>query len=525
MDSPPPSAPRPLPSSTSEHLNQRAVNTHPPSILHHGPFPEQQRRSVFGLPPTSSHDSWSYSPVFGIVHSLSGCSTCNSYVDHMVLAGNRNDVSLARALEARKESQDVFFMDGFGEGMRHQRDNDLQLDQEFDRLRSKLDTTTNAFQQKVAENELLRKELDRVKQQLTRLGGVPGLLLTSQNSPMANLPTRSPPSSSGSLGLGSRGSSVGSSADFQHHVSQDTNPTSPRPSSTKTDLREEDMSFVSAAPNNKQPSQADDPARSPCSTYAYVASNPHTVGSPSSHGPSNLPLRPRLFAPLPTSSAHQPTVAPRSQADKPRARHPRTMKELKDLMDLAREQTSDGAAALSIVKSVCSRAHGTPRDSKTFMQKWILMNWKNPYTATTASSIQAADVKPNPRIDDPVEVWYEYLCAHPHSWPKGVRKDGIGRPIMSDLVANRAVARMRPTELAALRNDYIAHVTDMFAIPGKYKQLLEENKFVIASKISYEPFTGPVSSETVARHFAESGFMPADATNNFEPWAKHYKEC
>ncbi len=193
-------------------------------------------------------------------------------------------------------------------------------------------------------------------------------------------------------------------------------------------------------------------------------------------------------------------------------------------MELAREPTNEGAAALSIVKSFCSRAHNTPRDDKNFMQRWVLMNWKNPYAMGSAPSKLAADAKPNPRIDDPVDVWYEYLCAHPHSWPKGVRKDALGKPIMSDLVANRAVARMRPTESAASRNDFIAHVTDIFAIPGMYKQLLEENNLAVTPEVSYKPFTGPISIDTIVRHFAESGLTPADATKNFEPWAQNYKE-
>lgn len=514
MDSPP-SISRPLPSSTSEHSRRGIVAHHLPNTSYRGTLPQQRQHSSRLSP--SSQDSWTYNPVFGIVHSFSGCcSVCNAYVDHVVTAMNRGDVSFTQAVEARKDSQDMFFMDGFGEGMRHQRDNDLQLNQENEHLRSKLDTATT-------ENESLRKELDQVKQRLANLEESMRLKISS-TGPMAGLPSRPSPSTSGSFGLGSRDSSIGSFMELQHRIGQDTNLTSPRPLFAKTEPHE---TRITTTLNERQPNQVDDPTQPFQSTYASVASG-HTSGNPDSHSPPNLPPRPWLSESSPSSRAHQqpPTTSTRDQHDKPRMRHPKTMKELKDLMDLAREPTSEGAAALAVVKSVCSRAHSTPRDNKTFMQRWILMNWKNPYaTASNTSSASAADVKPNPRIDDPVDVWYEYLCTHPHSWPKGVRKDELGRPVMSDLIANRAVARMRPTDSAASRNDYIAHVTDMFAVPGMYKHLVERNNFVIASEVSYRPFTGPITAENIARHFAESGFTLNDATTNFEPWAKHYKEC
>lgn len=152
------------------------------------------------------------------------------------------------------------------------------------------------------------------------------------------------------------------------------------------------------------------------------------------------------------------------------------------------------------------------------------MNWRNPYTPANANMSQA-DIKPNPRIDDPVDIWFDYLCTHPHSWPKGVRKDPKGRPVMSDLIANRAVARMRPTESASVRNDFVAQVTDMFSSPGMYQQLLEKNGFTVAPLITYTVFTGPITVDDVALHFARSGITPSVAMNNFEPWARHYKEC
>jgi len=217
-------------------------------------------------------------------------------------------------------------------------------------------------------------------------------------------------------------------------------------------------------------------------------------------------------------------VAFRLRRDKQvQSRFPTTINELKDLMSLAGESTAEGYSALSIIKKMCLDAHATPREEKTPIQKWILINWRNPYSSAHTNS--EADIKSNPRIDDPVEVWFEYLCTHPHSWPKGVRKDAKNRPLMSDLIANRAVARMRPTESTSARNDFVAQVTDMFSSPGMYQQLLKGNNFTVASLISFPVFTGPITVEDVALHFAKSGVTPSMAMKNFEPWAQHYKEC
>jgi len=84
---------------------------------------------------------------------------------------------------------------------------------------------------------------------------------------------------------------------------------------------------------------------------------------------------------------------------------------------------------------------------------------------------------------------------------------------------------MRPTESTSARNDFVAQVTDMFSSPGMYQQLLKGNNFTVASLISFPVFTGPITVEDVALHFAKSGVTPSMAMKNFEPWAQHYKEC
>jgi len=64
----------------------------------------------------------------------------------------------------------------------------------------------------------------------------------------------------------------------------------------------------------------------------------------------------------------------------------------------------------------------------------------------------------------------------------------------------------------------------MFSSPGMYRQLLEKNDFTVASLISFPIFTGPITVEDVALHFARSGVTPSMAMKNFEPWAQQYKK-
>lgn len=430
-----------------------------------------------------------------------------------------NDTSFSKAVEERKESHDTFFMDGWSGGMRQQRHNDLVLSEDIERLHTKLDSAVDAFEKSTAENERLRKELDWVKQRLAKCEES-----TASKAPFIfanNLPSHSSPSTLGVLGTGNRDSSAGPSTEPPRITSQHVDLRALWPP-RNTVPHEVHTVYSMSSLNNGRLNQVDDLAMQSLSSYASVVSG-HFPAAPASHYALHLPVETHLVTPDPTSE--QPhSMTSRSPRDKLKAKYPKTMKELKDLMELAREPTSEGTAALSIVKNYCSRAHNTPREQKTFMQRWVLMNWKNPHATDSSASTAAADAKPNPRIDDPVDVWYEYLCAHPHSWPKGVRKDGLNRPIMSDLIANRAVARMRPTESAASRTDFVAHVTDIFAIPGMYKQLLEENGLTVTPGVSYQPFAGPINVETIVRHFAESGLTPAEAMKNFEPWAKHYKE-
>ncbi|KAJ3567856.1 hypothetical protein NP233_g6093 [Leucocoprinus birnbaumii] len=418
-----------------------------------------QYASFNSFPNYNFPGSWTFNEEHGFIHT-GACSVCTAYAEHVTMARKKEENSLVEASRIRRENQDLFFLDGYRFGLSKMMDENESLRRELERIRRSRSTVEDNYMR------LQSFLVDRSNPVGPSAQVLPALTDSTGS--------RSPSSSS-----------ISSLADY---YMQGVNFTSPMPSAVK--------------PEPLDKSEIDNIPQQRVATYASVASQnfPSNSRIPVSSGPSVHPYPAPLPGPAPT---------PQLRRDKQgRPRYPKTIHELRDLMSIAGESTTDGAAALSIIKKI-----------NTF-----LINWRNPY-AVANTSVSPADVKPNPRIDDPVDVWFVYLCHHPHSWPKGVRKDSKGRPVMTDLVANRAVARMRPIESASLRNDFIAEVTDMFASPGMYKQLLEKHSLTVAPEVTYNVFSGPVTVESIVQHFARSGFTPAHAATNFEPWAKHYKEC
>ena len=407
---------------------------------------------------------WKHNPEFGLVHT-GACSTCATYVEHVVAARNLKDATLTEAIKSHRDETERLVLDGYRLGISQMMDENRSLSEELEYVKMKWAN--------------LRDDYVNLWSSFLTHSGYPATSPVACVSPVdAGLVSTSPSSSSRT---------------FVESCSHSTATALPHVMATHS------------LQNNQ--------IEKPRATYASVASqrSPQVIRNP-------------LSSDITASDPYcGPMVALRLRRDQQvQSRFPTTIQELKDLMFLAGESTVEGYSALSIIKKMCLDAHATPREEKTPIQKWILINWRNPYSS--AHMNPEADIKSNPRIDDRVEVWFDYLCTHPHSWPKGVRKDSKNRPFMSDLIANRAVARMRPTESATARNDFVAQVTDMFSSPGMYRQLLEKNDFTVASLISFPIFTGPITVEDVALHFARSGVTPSMAMKNFEPWAQQYKK-
>ncbi|KAE9410760.1 hypothetical protein BT96DRAFT_912228 [Gymnopus androsaceus JB14] len=140
----------------------------------------------------------------------------------------------------------------------------------------------------------------------------------------------------------------------------------------------------------------------------------------------------------------------------------------------------------------------------------------------------------NPRKDDPPEVWLEFLRIHAGNWPVGVRKQSNGDAVLSDLIASRMLAHMRPDlqPSPSLRQNYVAAVLSLFTVKGRYKDLVAHLGLQISPITTFRVFTPDsaesaniISEEDVARHYASCGVTVKMAEENVENWAIQYKRA
>jgi len=522
--------------------------------------PRQDSGNSLGVPSLLS--PWGWDPNYGIVH-LSGCSICRSYMTHMAEASySPNQPSFQLALKDRDNKHDAYFFDGVREGRRRQRLDDERLLDDLERYRAErneaLDTVGRyRIECKDAHDELSsvkdrfrasQTECERLRQRVEVFSGekldqanqamklealeVERVLLNSETSPKdialesastlqgpasANTPVQSP----GAVGVPSVEpltapvTNVPSSEDLQRSASATSLLPNTYAAAASSQLVVARQKATSAHSNNIQ------------------SSVPPTL-SIAGYPTSNLSARPA--APTPGSAtADLRTTSAQANIPSTLGRNPKNIRQLQSLMNAAHKPGNDGA--LAKVKALCAEAHQTPRDQKTDLQRFLLSNWRNPGPAgehyshplvTPPLPNQQPPIT-NPRMEDPVDVWYAYLSTHPGSWPRGVRRDSRGRPNLPDLKASRTVARLRPevdvTGNMASRSEFMSYVARLFAEPGMYEQQLERNMFRVAPIISYKSYHGPptITLEEVIRHFADCGITVAEATQELEPWAREYQ--
>ena len=213
-------------------------------------------------------------------------------------------------------------------------------------------------------------------------------------------------------------------------------------------------------------------------------------------------------------------------------RGPRNISQLQSLMTAAHEPGN--TRALSKVKALCAEAHATPRENKTPLQQYLLIHWRNPETPNDVGGPNQPRAKTNPRRDDPIDVWYDYLCTHQASWPRGVRRDAYDRPFLPDLKASRVVAQLRPADAspitagsgaATVRFEFLAVLTDLLDQRGMYRTLLANYGISVSPIINPKPYTAPfpISTESVVRHLAECGVNVQSVQDELEPWAHNYR--
>ncbi|TFK40220.1 hypothetical protein BDQ12DRAFT_721681 [Crucibulum laeve] len=482
---------------------------------------------------------WQYHPVYGIVH-LVDCSICSIYMTHIVEADRQPSFQLA--LQDRDHKRDIYFFDGVNEGRRRQRDDDEYLYEERQRYRTERnEAREKAFQYKLdlqhtldalhLTQEQLRASLDECEKLRIGIERWKGLSDQPDNSSVAT-----------------KGMEVEqmlmypSSSPTQHpiiDVSRDSH-LDPRSLSTSQARQAtahpviqqlDESSHVSLTSSNPTPI-----------TYAAVASQPANQPSTIASAPSfsvtvqsvtALPNKPTMTMPKTPSADLRATVAQTGGGNLFVPRNPKNIRQLRSLMNAAHQPGNDGA--LAKIKGLCAEAHSTPREQKTELQRYLLSNWRNPspagdtsYSTSTVMRFPQLPIKVNPRMDDPVEVWYEYLCAHPASWPKGVRRDSQQRPVMSDLKASRTVARLRPdvdsSGNVTSRSEFMTRVIELLSQTGMYAELIRKNDIRISLVESFKPYlsSSPITIEDVVRHFANCGVTIDVAIQQLEPWALNY---
>lgn len=237
----------------------------------------------------------------------------------------------------------------------------------------------------------------------------------------------------------------------------------------------------------------------------------------------------------PTTEDAQPenrSVSPSTGGIRRVQRGPRNVSQLQSLMTAAHEPGN--TRALSKVKALCAEAHATPRENKTPLQQYLLIHWRNPETPTDVSESNQSRTKTNPRRDDPIDVWYDYLCTHQSSWPRGVRRDAYDRPFLPDLKASRVVAQLRPPDAspitlgsgpATVRFEFLTVLTDLLDKRGMYRTILDQYGISISPTVNLKPYTAPfpISTESVVRHLAECGVNVQSVQDELEPWAHNYR--
>lgn len=502
--------------------------------------------------------------MYDLVH-LSGCSICQAYMAHV--DGSDRHHSFQKAIQERDHKHDAYFFDGVSEGRRRQRDDDEYVFEDRERYKAERNEALEIISQFQIESHNIREEMRTVTEQLCVLQADCDRLrqrvsvLNSEKQDLANELQQV-------LKMEEQFQQMTNTEDQMLLDSGETSPQISLPQLSSVDLAA-DISESAAEPLNTENLAPLPPAITAPTTYASVASSPpnNTASSAITQRMSHiLPARPSVPVP-----AHTPVDLRASAAQSPTFTSPtsHTVKNLRQLQSLMIAAHKPGnERALARVKALCGEAHATPRDMKTDLQRYLLSNWRNPTSSSSNGAASPPTVPPapptapatminrsksgsnsvpwgssgaalhshhaknNPRIDDPVEVWYEYLCIYPSCCPRGVRRDAHNRPNLSDLRASRIVARLRP-ELSqgnslhlAIRADFITRVMALFSMPGAYAEKIRAEGLVIAPLVMYRAFridvSGIVREEDVVRHFAQCGVTVTVAENELEPWAVSY---
>lgn len=470
-------------------------------------------RGEFKPQPDASVDeqSWQLHPLHGITHRF-GCEICSAYTIHLYQSGKQPHFQKLMALKA--EQQDALYTLGIKEGRRRQVLNDMFLHEERQALRNQLDEAVTAVVQNRAECDYLSQQLRLVQDQLT----------TSQaQTTSLRFPNKSEVVSTNSTfwtATAHRGGSSNSQTDSSGTVPS-------RFSRLAGRFSHDIHAPVSLTVEAK-----------PLPLYATAVS---AVASPSAFAtPSIVSGSQAKFRSGPSMPMHHGNNAVRAPESLNTISSMPDSKSLNHLQNLLDQIRIPGQGVGTKYKAPKALEGSTSQVGRTGSQRTfhsaLVATTESPGFASTPSIISDGASLPmapglqNPRLDDPVEAWYQYLCYHSKSWPLGVRQDpSTQRPNFLDLKASRIIARLRPDldgllKSASRRGAFMKTCSTFLSVSGAYQEWLNKNNYSISTQVSYTPYMGPASPLTnadVARHLADCGIGPPDV-HALEKWAKNY---
>ncbi|KAF8722758.1 hypothetical protein AX14_009536 [Amanita brunnescens Koide BX004] len=360
--------------------------------------------------------AWAFRPNFGIVHPMN-CAICRSYVAHMVVANQSNDQSFKDALSEREVRLSSAFLDGVREGRQLQEEHDMALltryREERDQAVQNLDRHKQMLDVAKGELDLLRDQVLALRAALHDVEDVPQRKNTG--SPAKSLSCCSDVTDS-TLERMLLGSPVYSddldrySTPTSRVVDDDVLLTIPDDSSIGNHVS---IQVVNSKATDAAKTSQDDPAISisisPVSlkfqtepkTSATVTSSPPPQKAPIS------PPTPKPTISRPFSVQHSTSVPTRLPTS------PKPLTTLAHLQALMKTAHSGDESALTRVRAFCAAAHQTPRDQRTELQRFALINWRN--------RPRSASDPPQPPLSGDVNV---EIYVDASAWGIGFVMDG-----------------------------------------------------------------------------------------------------
>lgn len=456
---------------------------------------------------------WETDENFGTVH-LSGCNVCGPYIKHLIAAAFDNDLSFQRARKGNR----VAVAADIEEQHNHTHDREVGVELAVCQDELRIARESQA---------VLRAELRAAQNECKSLRSgsaeavINGPHSSTHGSKHPDYTTHSPSSTNSSLSAGSFATPSAEMEELPLQLPADVS-AGISAGGSMADESAPTMSSNTPSESNHEIENRLPELRSWNAT-AQLLKTTRKEGVSTITAPIVSPTTINSSSLAPASSAPSWQVAGRA------IKTPKSIKQMDSL--LAEAHKTGNIDHYKKVKELCAEAHAA-LGTKTNLQKYLLVKWKTPDWVRGPRVIDNLPSHPptNPLRDDPAEDWVAYYTIFPASLPLGVRLDGGGKPLLSDMRASRTMARLRPDMVvdgpttAQARLQFKEVAIHLFSNPHTY-QRLTSNGAAIATHISYAPFSGSLDEITpinISMHFAACGITVDAAHKELGPWAR---EC